>query len=233
MLALGAMVNAQRNRGMYLHVGDMLAEIRKSRKISQAELAKLLGIVEGTIQNYEHGRNEPNITRLYDAKRGRQPRVEYICRPSQQQIACLPVVPIGKQAQIRNVVVCHLSVGRCKYAFRSTPAGGSPARCGPLPKPRISACLTFNSPKPTAVRSSCRCSSVNCLSSLRKSALARCGLRRSRPCADARHRQTVNEWPVPTGHRVQRPVQRARNWRVTLNVERVQRLSIKALHAHV
>jgi DNA-binding XRE family transcriptional regulator len=233
MLALGAMVNAQRNRGMYLHVGDMLAEIRKSRKISQAELAKLLGVVEGTIQNYEHGRNEPNITRLYDAKRGRQPRVEYICRPSQQQIACLPVVPIGKQAQIRNVVVCHLSVGRCKYAFRSTPAGGSPARCGPLPKPRISACLTFNSPKPTAVRSSCRCSSVNCLSSLRKSALARCGLRRSRPCADARHRQTVNEWPVPTGHRVQRPVQRARNWRVTLNVERVQRLSTKALHAHV
>jgi hypothetical protein len=31
------------------------------------------------------------------------------------------------------------------------------------------------------------------------------------PCADARHRQTVNEWPVPTGHRVQRPRQRACN----------------------
>ena len=31
-------------------------------------------------------------------------------RHGQQQIACLPVVPIGKQAQIRNVVVCHLSV---------------------------------------------------------------------------------------------------------------------------
>jgi|SRR5215813_9820355 len=39
------------------------------RKISQAKLAKLLGVVEGTIQNYEHGRTEPNITRLYDAKR--------------------------------------------------------------------------------------------------------------------------------------------------------------------
>ena len=153
----------------------------------------------------EHGRNEPNITRLYDAKRG-------ICRHSQQQIACLPVMPIGKQAQIRNVVGCHLSVGRCEYAFRSTPASGSPARCAPLLKPRISACWTFNSPKPTAVRSSCRCSSVNCLSSLPpKSALARCRLRRSRPCADARHRQTVNEWPVPTGHLVQRPVQRACN----------------------
>jgi hypothetical protein len=30
------MVNAQRNRGMYLRVGERLAEIRKSRKISQA-----------------------------------------------------------------------------------------------------------------------------------------------------------------------------------------------------
>ena len=164
MLALEGMMNAQRNRGMYLRVGERRAEIRKSRKISQAKLAKLLGIVEGTIQNYEHGRNEPNITRLYDAKRG-------ICRHSQQQIACLPVMPIGKQAQIRNVVVCHLSVGCCEYAFRSTPASGSPARCAPLLKPRISACWTFNSPKPTAVRSSCRCSSVNCLSSLSKSAL--------------------------------------------------------------
>src|SRR6516162_8920863 len=114
MLALEGMMNAQRNRGMYLRVGERRAEIRKSRKISQAKLAKLLGIVEGTIQNYEHGRNEPNITRLYDAKRGRQPRVEYICRHSQQQIACLSVVPIGKQAQIRNVVVCHLSVGCCE-----------------------------------------------------------------------------------------------------------------------
>src|SRR5262249_27043664 len=183
MLTLEGMMNAP-------GVGERLAEIRKSRKISQAKLAKLLGVVEGTIQNYEHGRNEPNITR---------PRVEYICRHSQQQTACLPVVPIGKQAQIRNVVVCHLSVGRCEYAFRSTPASGSSARCAPLPKPRISACSTFNSPKPTAVRSSCRCSSVNCqIEPVEERPQARCGPRRSRPCADARHRQTVNEWPVPT-----------------------------------
>jgi DNA-binding XRE family transcriptional regulator len=77
MLAFEGMMNAQRNRGMYLRVGESRAEIRKSRKISQAKLAKLLGVVEGTVQNCEHGRNEPNITRLYDAKRGRQPRVEY------------------------------------------------------------------------------------------------------------------------------------------------------------
>jgi predicted transcriptional regulator len=54
MLALEGMMNAQRNRGMYLRVGERLAEIRESRKISQAKLAKLLGVVEGTIQNYEH-----------------------------------------------------------------------------------------------------------------------------------------------------------------------------------
>jgi transcriptional regulator with XRE-family HTH domain len=69
MLALEGMMNAQRNRGMYLRVGERIAEIRKSRKISQAKLAQLLRVVEGTIQNYEHGRDEPNITRLYDAKR--------------------------------------------------------------------------------------------------------------------------------------------------------------------
>jgi transcriptional regulator with XRE-family HTH domain len=42
MLALEGMMNAHRNRGMYLRVGERLAEIRKSRKISQAKLAKLL-----------------------------------------------------------------------------------------------------------------------------------------------------------------------------------------------
>jgi hypothetical protein len=36
MLALEGMMNAQRNRGMYLRVGERLAEILKSRKISQA-----------------------------------------------------------------------------------------------------------------------------------------------------------------------------------------------------
>jgi hypothetical protein len=30
-------------------------------------------------------------------------------RHGQQHIGRLPVVPIGKQAQIRNVVACHLS----------------------------------------------------------------------------------------------------------------------------
>src|SRR5215472_2329293 len=139
MLALEGITNAQRNRGMYLRVGERLAEIRKSPKISRAKLAKLFGVVEATIQNYEHGRNEPNITRLYDAKRGRAAPCGIHLQAQPATDSVQPVVLIGKQEQIRNVVVCHLSGGRCEYAFRSTPASGSPAWCAPLPKPRISA----------------------------------------------------------------------------------------------
>src|SRR5262249_25943257 len=48
-------------------------------------------------------------------------------RHSQQQIACLPVVPIGKLAQKRNVVVCHLSV-RPRRRVTSADCGG-PEEC--------------------------------------------------------------------------------------------------------
>src|SRR5262249_60551266 len=61
----------------------------------------LLGVVKGTIRNYERGRNEPNITRLYDAKRGRQPRVEYICRcvTAQTSLSVTASVPMRRQAR--------------------------------------------------------------------------------------------------------------------------------------
>src|SRR6516164_2505479 len=88
MLAFEGMMNAQRNRGMYLRVARGSPKFANPARYRR--LNSLLGVVEGTIQNYEHGRNEPNITRLYDAKRGRQPRVEYICRAS---------LPIRRQAR--------------------------------------------------------------------------------------------------------------------------------------
>jgi hypothetical protein len=37
MLALERMMNAQRNRGMYLRVGERLAEIRKSRIVTSQQ----------------------------------------------------------------------------------------------------------------------------------------------------------------------------------------------------
>src|SRR5262252_2492650 len=91
------MMNAQRNHGMYLRVGERLAEIRKSRKTSQAKLAKLLGVVEGTIQKYEHGRNEPNTTRLYDAKAGQAARCG-IHLPAQSATDSAPAGRANRQA---------------------------------------------------------------------------------------------------------------------------------------
>jgi len=41
-------------------------------------------------------------------------KVALVVRHSQQQIVCLPAVPIGKHAQTFNVVVCHSSVGLCE-----------------------------------------------------------------------------------------------------------------------
>jgi transcriptional regulator with XRE-family HTH domain len=56
------MMNAQDG----MHIRARLAEIRTSRKISQSKLARRLGVSVGTIQNYECGRNEPNLTRLVE-----------------------------------------------------------------------------------------------------------------------------------------------------------------------
>ena len=55
---------------------------------------------------------------------GQGMKVALVVRHSQQQIVRLPAVPIGKQAQIRNVVVGHLSVGPANMLQR--------AECAPL-----------------------------------------------------------------------------------------------------
>ena len=52
MLALEGMMNAQRNRSMYLRVGKRLAEIRKSRKKCMShgdECVRLAGLTDDLI----------------------------------------------------------------------------------------------------------------------------------------------------------------------------------------
>ena len=44
-----------------------------------------------------------------------------------------------------SFVICRLVAANMLFVQRRP--SGSPARCAPLPKPRISACSTFNSPK--------------------------------------------------------------------------------------
>lgn len=45
-------------------VGKKIQEIRKQKKITQKELAELIGVATGTIQQYELGKRQPNLTQL-------------------------------------------------------------------------------------------------------------------------------------------------------------------------
>lgn len=44
--------------------GEMLAELRQDRGMSQKELAKKLYVTVGTISNYEHGVHLPDVEKL-------------------------------------------------------------------------------------------------------------------------------------------------------------------------
>jgi transcriptional regulator with XRE-family HTH domain len=46
------------------HIGAHLAQVRKSRSLSQGKLAKAIGVTVGTIQAYEHGRARITLERL-------------------------------------------------------------------------------------------------------------------------------------------------------------------------
>lgn len=47
-----------------INVGKMIAEIRKDRGMSQAQLASKLNISKQAISNYEQGKREPDYTTL-------------------------------------------------------------------------------------------------------------------------------------------------------------------------
>ena len=48
------------------HVGERIAQVRIAADVSQARLAKRVGVTVGTIQNYERGRNSLTVTRLWE-----------------------------------------------------------------------------------------------------------------------------------------------------------------------
>lgn len=45
-------------------IGDLLVELRKDRKLKQADVAEALAISTGTVSNYECERNEPPLEML-------------------------------------------------------------------------------------------------------------------------------------------------------------------------
>lgn len=48
---------------------DNLLYLRQQRNLTQGELADVLGISQGTIANYETGKSEPSVERLYRISR--------------------------------------------------------------------------------------------------------------------------------------------------------------------
>lgn len=47
-------------------IGARIAEIRKARRLAQADFADLIGVTRVTASNYEHGRRQVNAPRLTD-----------------------------------------------------------------------------------------------------------------------------------------------------------------------
>lgn len=46
--------------------GDLLAELRQDRKMTQRDLAEILFVTDGTISNYENGVHLPDIDKLVE-----------------------------------------------------------------------------------------------------------------------------------------------------------------------
>lgn len=44
--------------------GDLLAELRQDRGLTQSELGKVISVTSGTISNYEHGFHLPDLENL-------------------------------------------------------------------------------------------------------------------------------------------------------------------------
>src|SRR5262249_7299843 len=181
MLTLEGMMNA-------LGVGERLAEIRKSRKISQAKFA-------------------PRRRRRYDPElRARTQRAEHnappcgIHLPAQSATDSVPAGRANRQAgadtQCRRLSFVGWSLRICfsfnagQWVVRPLCPAAQAANFDLLDLQ-----LTEADRRPFKLPLQLGELPIE---PVEERPQARCGLRRSRPCADARHRQTVNEWPVPT-----------------------------------
>jgi transcriptional regulator with XRE-family HTH domain len=69
------------------HAGARLSEIRASRGISQAWLAKLIGVTPGAIQAYEHGRSRMTVERLEELARALKCEPADLLKPAGSPIA--------------------------------------------------------------------------------------------------------------------------------------------------
>lgn len=67
--------------------GEMLAELRQDRKLTQRELAGILHVSSGTISNYENGTHYPDIDKLNALAAFFQVTTDYLLGRSKVQVS--------------------------------------------------------------------------------------------------------------------------------------------------
>jgi transcriptional regulator with XRE-family HTH domain len=75
------------NRNLDGRAGARLSEVRASRGVSQAWLAKLIGVTPGAIQAYEHGRSRITVDRLEELARALKCETGELLKPVGSNIA--------------------------------------------------------------------------------------------------------------------------------------------------
>lgn len=72
--------NPKRPSPTDLHVGAGIRSLREARQLTQAELARKLGVTTQQVQKYESGTNRVSASRLYDIAQVFDVRVSHFFR---------------------------------------------------------------------------------------------------------------------------------------------------------
>ena len=88
--------------GKIIPLGDKLRDLRNERNLSQAQLAKRIGVTSSTIALYETGERLPSLPRLIALSRSFGVTTDYLLGVSRQKDCFLDVVGLT-QKQIESL----------------------------------------------------------------------------------------------------------------------------------
>ena len=85
------------------HLGELLAELRQDRGLTQDQLAEIISVSPGTISNYEDGRHLPDLDKLKMIADYFHVTTDYLLgRTSSQSTFFKRGSPMGKQSLISS-----------------------------------------------------------------------------------------------------------------------------------
>lgn len=93
--------------------GELLAELRQDRKLTQRELAHVLHVSSGTISNYENGTHYPDIDKLTSLADFFQVTTDYLLGRSKVQVS---------PDLFEQPVVGKYTIGECVRDMMELPA---------------------------------------------------------------------------------------------------------------